>query len=473
MSSSRASADFDPRAFVLFRRLRRRHYWPSAGPPVKLRRLRRQFLHINDKVFRPNDSTDVVRKEPSSLKKFAAGDAVWSTYKELLGWVVDSLRGTIELSTRKRQRLLHILDTARHKKRISKRNCQKLLGELRSMVLAISGGPGLFSQLQFALQQAEGTRVRLHRSARDHLQDLYLLALDLARRPTYLRELFPADPGHVLGATDAALSGMGGVVFTPDGPRFWRAEFPDDIQRNMVSDTNPDGIYTNSDFELAATVLHEGVIGHTFDITHLTTRTGSDNIPTVAWRNKGSTTTKGSAAYLLRVASLFQRHYAHVPRVHYVPGTANLLADATSRRFDLSSSQLVDLLSSLAPQPLPWRELPVPPELLSIVTSALRQTRHAGMSHPSGPAPRIASGGSAGSHFSTSWGWQTIPYSVASMTKSLSFGSLLTGFGTAVAAAVVTPSQLSTWLTRSCTLPKRSRNWGPRISGSITKAPST
>ena len=59
-------------------------------------------LHVNDSVFQPNDDADTHRREPTLLKKLAAGNAVWSTYKELLGWVMDTLRGTIKLPPHER-----------------------------------------------------------------------------------------------------------------------------------------------------------------------------------------------------------------------------------------------------------------------------------------------------------------------------------------------------------------------------------
>ena len=102
-----------------------------------------------------------------SLTKFAKGDACWSTHKVVLGWVVDTIQKTIELPPHRKDRLLSILRTTQNKKRLGIRSVRKLLGELRSMVLGIPGGAGLFSQLQLALTQRDGHRVNLHKEARD------------------------------------------------------------------------------------------------------------------------------------------------------------------------------------------------------------------------------------------------------------------------------------------------------------------
>lgn len=434
----------------------------AQGSRPRLERLRRQLLHTNDEVFRPNDVHDQGRRDPSSLSKFAKGEATWSTYKTILGWTIDTLRGTIELPARRKARLLEILGEARHRKRISTKTCQKLLGELRSMVLGLPGGSGLFSQLQHALTIARGSRVRLKKGARAHLQDLYTIALDLARRPTRIAELFPSDPPHHTGTTDASGSGAGGTLLSSSSGKFWRWEYPPDIVRSLVTDQNPAGTISISDLELAATIIHEGVLAHDQDITEQTVRTGCDNIAAVAWRNKGSTTTEGPAAYLLRLASLQQRKHKHVPRVAYIAGPANVLADAASRRFDLSTTELISHLQNLAPQIDSWQELHVPPDLLSSVISALRQQSHARTSVQIASELPIPSGTRSGFPTSPNWNWKTIPYSVASTTKSPSYASSPNASEMDEKAAAVTQSQVNMWVTKSSSLQKRSKKWGPR-----------
>ena len=145
-------------------------------------------------------------------------------------------------------------------RRVSTKAWHKLLGELRSMVLGIPGGQGLFSQLQLVLRSREHHRVRIHQEARHQLLDLQLLADDLAARPTCIAEVVPAAP-HYIGCSDAALSGMGGVWFPPPGghghpPYVWRAPFPSHIQSSLVSDRNPSPIPTWNSSPLSVTSLH-------------------------------------------------------------------------------------------------------------------------------------------------------------------------------------------------------------------------
>ena len=137
----------------------------------------------------------------------------------------------------------HILATTLASRRVSTKAWHKLLGELRSMVLGIPGGHGLFSQLQLVLRSCEHHRVRIHHEACDQLLDLQLLADDLTARPTRIAKVVPGAP-HYVSCSDVALSGMCGVWFPPPGghgypPYVWREPFPPHIQASLVSDRNP------------------------------------------------------------------------------------------------------------------------------------------------------------------------------------------------------------------------------------------
>ena len=122
----------------------------AQGDRASLNTFQCKLLHLNDRVFRPNDAADdpSIRREPLSLKKLDKSDACWATRKIVLGWLVNTLKGTIELPPHRRDRLSHILATTLASRRVSTKAWHKLLGELCSMVLGIPGGHGLFSQLQ-------------------------------------------------------------------------------------------------------------------------------------------------------------------------------------------------------------------------------------------------------------------------------------------------------------------------------------
>ena len=114
-------------------------------------RTRRTLFHAIDSVFRPNGPGDYHRKEPNSRKKLLQGDAFWSTQKIILGWFIDTLAMTITLPQHRQDRLLELLQSTIQRKSMDKIGLQKLLGELRSMALALPGSHGCFSFLQDAL----------------------------------------------------------------------------------------------------------------------------------------------------------------------------------------------------------------------------------------------------------------------------------------------------------------------------------
>ena len=176
----------------------------AQGTPPQLHRFKRQALHINDWIFHANDLHDnpTVRKEPISESKLLKGDACWSTTKVILGWTLDTLRGTIELPAHRKLHLHDILTATLKRKRVSVQSWQKLLGELHSMIMGIPGGQGLFSQLQVALQRQSHHRVRIHKEAKACLQDLHTLAQDLSQRPTRMAEIVPTYPLYA-GCCDA------------------------------------------------------------------------------------------------------------------------------------------------------------------------------------------------------------------------------------------------------------------------------
>jgi hypothetical protein len=127
-----------------------------------------------DTVFRllsPSDSP--YRQEPISIKRLKQGDGAWETKKVILGWLVNTIDMTLTLPTHRVQRLHDILASIHpDQKRIAVTSWQKVMGELRSMVLAIPGGSGLFSTLQEAFRYpACAGRLKLNKNVHAFLED--------------------------------------------------------------------------------------------------------------------------------------------------------------------------------------------------------------------------------------------------------------------------------------------------------------
>ena len=155
----------------------------------------------------------------------------------------------------RKQALAAIFHELQEAKRVSYKKWQRILGKLRFVSVAMPGSAGLFSALQLALNRSDKHRVRITEALRHHIRTFSRLAASLRNRPTHLAEIVPQEP-TLLGATDAAKVGMGGVFFDHTSQGFvWRQPFPQEVQDRLVSTTNPEGTITNSDLE------HAGLLG--------------------------------------------------------------------------------------------------------------------------------------------------------------------------------------------------------------------
>ena len=111
------------------------------GNKRRRRIVRRILMHAIDEVLQPLDPALAhIHKEPTSTKKLLQGDGHWDNTKVLLGWLIDTVRQTIHLPQLRYERLCQIFSDLRGTSRVSLKIWCKVLGELRSMVVAIPGG---------------------------------------------------------------------------------------------------------------------------------------------------------------------------------------------------------------------------------------------------------------------------------------------------------------------------------------------
>jgi hypothetical protein len=412
------------------------------------KRVKRALLHSLDCVFRGLDATDGPhRQEPASVKKLLKGDATWATRKTVLGWVLDTVDKTIQLPPHRIDRLHSILDgIPGMQRRTSTKKWQQVIGELRSMALAVPGARCLFCSLQGALRHRthDGARVRLGRHVHAFLDDFRWLAECLASRPTSMLEVVPSRSPATRGACDASGKDMGGVHFVPSTnspvqPYLWRSPFPTKVTRKLVSTANPMGKVSNSDSELAGSVAQHDILYQIANVQDVTIHNCYDNTATVFWQWKGSATTTGPAAYLLRLQALHQRHYGYAPLQDYIPGEVNLMADVASRSGHLTDTQVLSLFESKSPQTLSWTLCQLRNPMPSALTSALLMTRSKPESLFSAPKPKTSIG-SVGTNFASKVA--SIPFSEPGTTPSQSCKYSVSAIATAALHPATTPCAL-------------------------------
>ena len=467
----------------------------AQGSKAARTNVRRVLMSVIDDVFRPNEHTDAdTRKEPISVKKLRQGDASWSTQKEVLGWLIDTESMTLRLTRRRRDRLHQILhdELPRSRKRLPARDYHRILGELRSMSLALPGARGLFSVLQEALRHSTPDgRVRLSERAHHVISIFRELHKNLDSRPTRIQELVPLMP-TVAGYHDAAGHGAGGVIlptdtaipratrvrFSPNGrariqrtkgPIVWRMSFPKDITDRLATFENPRGDLTNTDLELVGSIVQSEAAVQCFDLRERTHLERTDNLGTMFWQRKGSTTSVKPVEVLLRHQALHQRFHRHVALHDYIPGDLNRAADDASRLQHLSNRAFLHHFNTHYPQMHSWRLWTPTPAMRSWLISVLRNTLSNTASPLHAPPPPTGTGKS-GPTSAPAWP-STHSYKTGKTQWSSSKSSSIDTEPVPLPATkTVTPSVDEPLRMPYVRLAKRSLQWGPQTPATHPKA---
>ncbi len=184
----------------------------------------------------------------------------------------------------------------------------------------------------------------------------------------------------------------------------------------------------------------------------------TDNLNTLFWQRKGSSTTEKVPAHLLCLFGLHQRFHCYVHRHDYLSGPSNPVADATSRDFHLSWQQLLTSLSPYLPKGASCQIWTLSSEMVSSVISSLQRKRSQPESLWVELRPPAQSGRSCRI---TVLNWALTPFSKPSRTRYQSYKSLHSKY----ALEHLHPTEISSSLDRLRiiygTLHRRSNVWGP------------
>lgn len=88
-------------------------------------RCSRALLHGIHSIFPPPSVTGHHGEDPISAKKMQAGDGLWETRKEILGWVFDGLARTMELPENKINKIVDAITTGKRQTWLPERNLSR------------------------------------------------------------------------------------------------------------------------------------------------------------------------------------------------------------------------------------------------------------------------------------------------------------------------------------------------------------
>jgi len=347
----------------------------------------RAVLHGIHTVFPPPGLMDDPDDEPISVKKLRQGDGLWSTQKEILGWLFDGVTKCLKLPEDKVKKIRKSLLQITRKKMVRIGELETLNGKLMHASIGIPNGRGLLSPVIASIATKGNCRVykdktiRLNTATKTVLKDWATLLQVANKHPTPCQDLVqaPADYG---GYCDASKNGAGGVWFGFERhlpPIVWRVEFPPEIQKQLVSQDNPRGTISNSDLEMLGLILQWLVLENFVELAHTHVACWCDNTPTVAWASKLLSTKAVKAAQLLRILALRMNACQASPLTTlHIEGTKNGMANFALRSFKKFPDTKAFLTEFHLQFPLPqdafWTEYHFPKKMLGCVFSTLSTT---------------------------------------------------------------------------------------------------
>ena len=123
----------------------------------------------------------------------------------------------------------------------------------------------------------------------------------------------------------------------------------------------------------------------------------TDNTVVLWWQREGSETSTSPPSHLLRLQAIHQRFHHYVLHHDFLSTLDNVISDCLSFSQDITKAVLLSHTDSSHPQELIWRLWNPPREIVSVITSALRQTTSPRDSVLVDPPPLMGTGKSEAS----------------------------------------------------------------------------
>jgi len=300
---------------------------------------------------------------PISKKKVKQLNGEYSTKKTIFGFDFDGVNKTIWLEEAKQAHLLTVLHGwIRSSKSgvagIPFKEFETVVAKIRHAFTAIPAGRGLITPCNKILQTKPPIVYLQHNHMlRAAIMGCRKLLRESSDSPARCRKLVGGWPDYI-GMCDALSHGVGIVIFgekEPCVPTVFRWEWP-----QKIKDLYHEGIFTNSDLEMAGLFLlwlvMESVCG---SLKEKRVALFGDNSPKVGWVCCLATRGSMVSAHLIRALALRLKLNGTCPITPlHIAREENLMTDIPSRSFGSepkwhckSNTNLLTLLNNLFPIP--------------------------------------------------------------------------------------------------------------------------
>ena len=299
-----------------------------------LTHLTRCLLHGIHSTFPPPEVTNHPVEDPISKGKLSQGNGTWDPIKEILVWIIDGTKYTIQLTQKKANGICKTIRSILKQEKISLNNYQKISGKLQHSSFGMPEGRGLFGPIQKSMAGITSFII-LKPSIKIFLNDWRSIVTQLSAQPTSVLQIVQELPSYV-GYSDVCKLGAGGVCVSGMKnltPFLWQLEWPQDVQYALISDTNPQGHIIINDLELAGLLLNWIAL----ESTHLLLQlehigTFCDNTSTVSWaQNIILSASIAAGTLLLMLILLIHARKAYSITPLRVAGKNNEMADIVSQ----------------------------------------------------------------------------------------------------------------------------------------------
>ena len=206
--------------------------------------------------------------------------------KETLGWVFDGARRCTKLPNKKTNTIINEIKPILRTSAIPYKKFERLVENLRHLAIGLPVGRGVYASFNRTIA-TKSKVVSLGKNGAVYAVFLNWkkLLTDMQRLSTHVNELVPQEIPDV-GNMEILGIGAGGVWISTSGTCqniVWRMEWPAEISKQFISDSNLTGLITNSDLAMAIVLLQWLLLKH-FDTKHQCSAIAlSDNTLAPAW----------------------------------------------------------------------------------------------------------------------------------------------------------------------------------------------